>query len=148
MADLPPLGVPDLVTVTLRIPKAVIRLISAMTHYDTTTEIPHEVSIALPRDTKTPTLEHPPIRVFRFSGPALTKGIEQHAIDGFPVRIYFPAKTVADAFRARSKLGVDVAIEALRLSIERGRATPSEVLKFARLCRVETVVRPYLEAIV
>jgi len=146
LATLPTLSDPDLVTVALRVPPAIICLISALSFHDLTTEIAHEVQIALPRATKRPVLEHPPVRVFRFSGPALTEGIDTVKIDDIPVRIYSPAKTVADCFRFRNKIGLDVAIEALDLCLKRRRAKPADILRYARACRVEKVMMPYLQA--
>jgi len=147
LAVLPALAHPDLVTVALRVPRAVFCLISALAYHDATSEVPHEVQIALPRGTKTPELDHPPIRVFRFSGPALSEGIEVVQLDGVDVRIYDLPKTVADCFRFRNRLGIDVAIEALNLAIKRKGVRPADVLRHARLCRIESVVLPYLEAI-
>lgn len=146
LATLPTLSEPDLVTVALRVPRAIICLISALSFHDLTTEIAHEVQIALPRGTKHPVLEHPPVRVFRFSGAALTEGIETVKIDDIPVRIYSPAKTVADCFRFRNKIGLDVAIEALDLCLKRRRAVPADILRYGRVCRVEKVMMPYLQA--
>lgn len=147
LADLPELSDPDLVSVATRIPQAVICLISALAFHEITTEIPHEVSIALPRTVKRPRLDYPPLRVFWFSGAALTEGIEEHKIDGMKVRIYGPEKTVADCFKFRNKIGLDVAIEALKLCRARVGSTPRKLLHYARICRVERVMRPYLEAL-
>jgi len=147
LADLPELSDPDLVSVATRIPQAVICLISALAFHEITTEIPHEVSIALPRTVKRPRLDYPPLRVFWFSGEALTEGIEERKIDGVKVRIYGPEKTVADCFKFRNKIGLDVAIEALKLCRERKGSTSRKLLHYARICRVERVMRPYLEAL-
>ncbi len=146
LASLPTLSQPDLVTVAIRVPRAVVCLVSALSYHDITTEIPHEVQIALPRGTKSPALSYPPVRVFRFSGPALREGIQTVQIDGAPVRLYSPEKTVADCFRLRNKIGLDVAIEALHLCIKNRRAKPADLLRYARVCRVERVMLPYLEA--
>jgi len=147
LADLPPLAHPDLVTVALRVPNSVVCLISALAFHEITTEVPHEVQIALPRGTKTPKLDHPPLRVFRFSEPGLSLGVQTVNLDGIDVRIYDPAKTVVDCFRYRNKLGVDVAIEALKLCIERKLARPADLLRYARKCRAERVMLPYIEAL-
>jgi predicted transcriptional regulator of viral defense system len=147
LADLPELSDPDLVLVATRIPQAVICLISALAFHEITTEIPHEVSIALPRTVKRPRLDHPPLRVFWFSGESLTEGVEEHKIDVVKVRVYGPEKTVADCFKFRNKIGLDVAIEALKLCRERKGSTPRKLLHYARICRVERVMRPYLEAL-
>jgi predicted transcriptional regulator of viral defense system len=147
LADLPPLAEPDLVTVAARIPKAVIALISALHFHGLTTEIPHEVSIALPRGTVQPRLDWPPLRVYRFSGTMFTAGIETHERDAVEVRVYGAAKTVADCFRFRNRLGSDVALEALRNGLGERKFTPAEVLRIAKICRVDRIVRPYLEAV-
>jgi predicted transcriptional regulator of viral defense system len=146
LTDLPPLAEPDLFTVAARVPKAVIALVSALHYHGLTTEIPHEVSIALPQGTSRPRLDWPPLRVTWFSGAMFTSGIETHERDGIRLRVYDPAKTVADCFRFRHRLGVDVALGALRTGLAERKLTPATVLRAARLCRVERVVRPYLEA--
>jgi predicted transcriptional regulator of viral defense system len=109
--------------------------------------VPHEIHIALPRGTKTPCINYPPIRVYRFTGKALTEGIRAVTLDGVKVNVYGPEKTVVDCFRFRNKIGVDVAIEALHRLLKKGKAKPADILHFARLCRVERVMRPYLEAL-
>jgi len=147
LADLPELSEPDLIPVVTRIPQAMICLISALAFHEITTEIPHEVFIALPRKVKKPRLDYPPLRVFWFSGEALTAGIEEHKIDNVPVKVYGPEKTVADCFKFRNRIGVDVAIEALKLCRERKGSTPRKLLHYARICRVERIMRPYIEAL-
>ena len=147
LADLPEPNHPDLLVVARRVPQAVICLISALSFHGLTTQIPHEVHIALPRRTRYPRLDHPPLRVFLMTGAAYSAGIETHLIEGVPIRIYGPEKTVVDCFKFRNKIGIDVAVEALRLARERKRVTPRVLLQYARLCRVERVMRPYLEAL-
>ena len=147
LASLPPLSQPDIAAVALRVPRAVICLTSALAYHDVTSEIPHEVQIALPRRTKTPRLDFPPIRVFWFSGPALSEGIEVVEIDRVDVRVYDLPKTVVDCFRFRNKIGLDVAVAALNEAIKRKGVSPAELLRYARLCRIESVLLPYLEAI-
>jgi predicted transcriptional regulator of viral defense system len=147
LADLPPLSEPDLATVAARIPRAVVAVISALHFHGITTEIPHEVSIALPRGTKRPRLEWPPLRVYWFSGALYTEGIEQHERDGVVLRVYGAARTVADCFRLRNRLGIEVAVEALRTGLDEGKFTVGKVLEVARTCRVDRVVRPYLESL-
>ncbi len=147
LADLPPLGNPDLVSVSLKIPNGVICLISALAYHEITTEVPHEVHVALERGTEAPRLTHPPIRIFWFSGQAFTFGIQTHKIDGVSVRIYSPEKTIADCFKYRNKIGLDTAVEALKLYRERKRFKSEELMQSARACRVEKVMRPYLEAL-
>jgi len=147
LADLPPLGNPDLVSVAMKVPTGVICLISALSFHEITTQIPHEVYIALRRGTESPRLKHPPVRVFRFTGEAFTEGIETLKVDGIQIRIYNPEKTLADCFKYRNKIGLDIAVEALKLYRERKRVKVNEVLRYARICRVEKVMRPYLEAL-
>ena len=146
LASAPDLSNPDLVTVALRVPRAVVCLISALAYHDATSEIPHEVQIALPRGTKSPKIHHPPIRVFRFSGAALTDGVEVVELDGVDVQMYSLPKTVVDCFRFRNKLGLDVAVEALSEAVRRKGVRPAGILKYARRCRIEKVILPYLEA--
>jgi predicted transcriptional regulator of viral defense system len=147
LADLPPLGHPDLVSVAIRVPDGVLCLLSALTMHGITTEIPHEIHVALKRGARPPRLDHPPIRVFWFTGAAFTEGVETHKLDGVDVRVYGTAKTVVDCFKYRNKLGLDVAIEALKLCLREKRGRPDELLRFARVCRVEKVMRPYIEAL-
>ncbi len=147
LSTLPPLSHPDLVTVALRVPHATLCLISALAYHDITTEVPHEVQIALPRGTKSPQIDHPPIRVFRFSSAALTEGVECALLDNVEVRVYGPEKTVADCFKFRNQIGTDVAVEALKLVMARRRAQPATLLRYARICRVERVMMSYLEAL-
>lgn len=147
LAELPEMGDPDLVTVALKVPAGVICLISALAHHELTTQIPHEVSVALPRSTEYPRLRFPPIRVYWFSNPAMTSGVEVNTIDGVRVRIFNPEKTIADCFKYRNKLGLDVALEALRLYFKGRRPKLDELLRFARIDRVHNVMRPYLESL-
>jgi predicted transcriptional regulator of viral defense system len=147
LAELAPLANPDLVTVATRVPKAVIALISALHFHGLTTQIPHHVNIALPRGTARPRLDWPPLRIYRMSGAMFTSGIETHQRDDVPIRVYGVAKTVADCFKFRSRIGVDVALEALRTGLAEHKFTPAQIVRAARLCRVDAVIRPYLEAV-
>lgn len=147
LADLPPLGAPDLVTVAKLVPAGVLCLISSLSLHELTTEIPHEVYVAIARGAETPRLEHPPLRVFRFSGAALCEGVETHDMDGCEVRVYSAAKTVADCFKFRNKLGLEIALEGLKRYLASRKSSVDDLMHFARVCRVETVMRPYVEAI-
>jgi len=146
LSELPPLSEPDLATVAKRIPQGVICLISALAYHELTTQIPHLVHLALPRTARHPMLAYPPLQVYRFSRAAFEVGIDTHVIDSVPVRVYGPEKTLADCFKYRNKIGLDVAIEALRSYRGRRGARLQAVLEYARTCRVERIVRPYLEA--
>ena len=147
-AALPPLGEPDLVAVAARVPKGVICLISALAFHEMTTQIPHEVHVAVTRDAAIPRIKSPPVRVFRFSTGSYARGIENHLIDGVNVAIYSVAKTVADCFKFRNTVGIDVAIEAMRRAMDGGKVKPVEIEEYARVCRVDRIVTPYLEALI
>jgi predicted transcriptional regulator of viral defense system len=147
LADTAPLGNPDLVTVTLKVPKGVICLVSALAFHDLTTQIPHEVYVAIPRNAEATRLDHPPVRSFRFSGLAFSEGIETHRLDGVPIRIYSREKTLADCFKYRNKIGLDTVLEALRLYKQQGRTNVDVLMRYATVCRVTRVMRPYLEAV-
>jgi predicted transcriptional regulator of viral defense system len=129
-------------------PKSVICLLSAASFHGIGTQLPFEVWIAIERESRTPAVRYPPLRVTRFSGASFRKGIEVHRIEGQPVRIYGVAKTIADLFKFRKKIGVDVALEALRDAWQRRLVTIDEIDRYARVCRVERVMRPYVEALV
>ena len=148
LRELPPLDNPDLVTVSLRFPNAVVCLISALAYHGITTQIPHEVSVAVPRDSRVPSPDYPPIRVHRFSQEAYKRGIETHLLDGVPVKIYSREKTLVDCFKFRSKIGMDVVLEAVKLHKTRNGFNLGKLLEYARICRMEKVMRPYLEALV
>ena len=145
--ELPPLSSPDLVAVALKVPQAVICLVSALAFHELTTQIPHTVDIALQRGAERPRLGDLPVRLFWFSGPAWNQGVETHVIDGTPVRVYGPEKSVADVFKYRNKLGLDVALEALTAYRQRQGFDVNKLMHYARICRVEKIIRPYLEAL-
>jgi len=147
LADLPPLANHDLVIVAQRLPHSVICLVSALAFHELTTQIPHAVDVALRAGSARPSLDYPPLRTFWFSGPAWSDGIDIHRLDDTPVRIYCPEKTVADCFKYRHKLGLDIALETLRLYRKRKDFNIGTLIKYARICRVEKVMRPYLEAV-
>jgi len=148
LAKAPALTNPDWVSVALRIPRAVICLISALAYHELTMQVPHYVDIALPSHAQVPKVGGVPIRVFWFPQSAFEAGVETVTVDHVPVRIYSPEKTIADCFKYRNKIGIDVALEALRTHRERVRRLPvSKLMEYARICRVERVMRPYVEAV-
>ena len=147
LAELPPLGNPDLVTVALKIRKGVICLISALAFHELTTQVPHEVYVAVKQGSEPPRLPYPPVRLFWFSGDAFTEGVQIHKVGGVPLRVYGPEKTVADCFKHRNKIGLEVALEALKTYRRRKSFNVDKLLRCARVCRVEKVMRPYLEAL-
>lgn len=147
LASLEPLAHPDVVTLATRVPQGVLCLISALSFHELTTQVPHAIDVALERGTKKPRLDYPPTRFFWFSGPAFHEGIDTHQLDEVLVRIYDPEKTIADCFRYRNQIGMDVVLEALRLWRERRRKKLDALLKYARMRHVERAMRPYLEGI-
>lgn len=129
------------------VPRGVVCLLSALVFHGIGTQNPSEVWVALDRRARAPRAPWPPLRIVRFSGRALTEGIETHQIEGEPVRIYSLPKTLADCFKYRNKLGMEIALEALKDAWNGRRVRMSELDVYARVCRVERVMRPYLEAL-
>ena len=131
-----------------RVPRGVICLLSALQFHELTTQAPFEVWMAIGEKDRMPRVDSPPLRLVRFSGVALTNGVQKQAIEGVTVRVYGPAKTVADCFKYRNKVGIEVAIEALRDCLRQRKATSDELWEAAKVCRMTNVMRPYLEATV
>lgn len=131
-----------------RVPHGVGCLLTALQFHEMGTQAPSEVWLALDRRAARPRVEYPPLRIVRFSGKALSEGVEEHRVDGVTVRVYNPAKTVADCFKYRNKIGLDVAMEALRECLRERKATMDELWRYAGICRVANVMKPYLEAMV
>jgi predicted transcriptional regulator of viral defense system len=130
-----------------RVPEAIVCLLSALAFHEITTQSPASVWIALRKGARKPVLTSPSLRIVRLSGPSLTQGIEHHQIEGVPVRVYSAAKTVADCFKFRNKIGLDVAIEALKDCLRQKKATVNEIYRYAKVCRVSNVIRPYMEVL-
>jgi predicted nucleotidyltransferase len=137
---------PDVVAVVQRIPGCVIALLSALDLHELTTQIPEAVYVALPRGTKQPRIAYPRVRVVQMSQEAMAAGVEERLLGETPIRVFGVAKTVADCFKYRSMVGIDVAIEALREAVQSRRATPAELMHFARVDRVARVMQPYLRS--
>jgi predicted transcriptional regulator of viral defense system len=136
-----------LAEVALRVPKGVVCLLSALRFHDLTTQAPFDVWLSIDNKAATPKLDYPPLHLVRFSGAALTEGVEEHVVDGVTVRITGVAKTVADCFKYRNKIGLDVALEALREAWYAKRMTSDEIWYYAKIDRVANVMRPYLESL-
>lgn len=136
-----------LVTVAKRAPGVLFCLLTALRIHDLTTQAPFEVWIAIGNKAHPPRLDYPPLRTMRFSDAALAAGVETHRVDGVPMRVTNVAKTVADCFKFRNKIGLDVALEALRESRRAKKASADELWRYARVNRVTNVMRPYLEAV-
>jgi len=128
-------------------PQAIVCLLSALRFHDLTTQSPFEVWLAIPNKARSPKMDYPPLRIVRFSGAALTRGIEDHVIDGVPVRVTSVARTVADCFKFRNKIGLDVALEALQEAWRAKRVSMDELWRCATRCRVANVMRPYMESL-
>jgi predicted transcriptional regulator of viral defense system len=148
LRELPEIGNPDLVTVSLRYPNAVVCLVSALAFHGITTQIPHSVSVAVPRGSRAPSLDYPPVSPHQFSKNAYTAGIETHQIDGVSVKIYNMEKTLADCFKFRNKIGMDIVLESLKLYRDRKKFNLAGLIKYGEICRVEEAMKPYLEALV
>ena len=130
-----------------RVPGGVFCLLSALAFHEITTQSPASVWIALPQGARRPVISNPSLRVVRLSGASLTDGVENHKVEGVSIGVYSAAKTVADCFKFRNKVGLDVAIEALRDSLRQKKATVNEIYHYAKVCRVSNVIRPYMEAL-
>ena len=137
----------SLAEVAIRVPRGVICLVSALRVHDIGTQAPHEIWLAIPHRMLTPRLDKPALRVIRMSGPSLTEGIDRLKVDGVEVLVFNAAKTIADCFKFRNKIGLDVALEALKNARAQRKASADDLWHFAKICRVANVMRPYLEAI-
>ena len=137
-----------LAEVAKRVPKAVIGLVSALQYHEITLQAPRSVWIAIGSKDRKPAIGYPPIRVVRLGEKALTLGVETHSINSVPVRIFDPAKSIVDCFRFRSTIGLNVALEGLRLGWRSGKAKSDDIAKYAQTLRIWSVVRPYLESVV
>lgn len=147
LADDPVTEHHGLVVAATAVPRGVICLLSALGFHGVGTQLPFEVWLALDRRARRPALSYPPLRVVRFTGASHSAGIETHMLEGQAVRVYGVAKTLADCFKYRHKIGLDIALEALSEAWREGRFTMDEIEGFARVCRVSRVMRPYLESL-
>ncbi|ODM33582.1 transcriptional regulator [Marinobacter adhaerens] len=146
LADLPQVENPDLMAAATRFPHSVLCLISALDWHGITTQIPHQVHLAVERDARLPVLDYPPVAGYRFSGRAFNAGIDRVDVDGIVLNVYNPEKTLADCFKFRNRIGIDVVLEALELYRTRKTFLPGRLMEYARICRVANVMAPYLEA--
>jgi predicted transcriptional regulator of viral defense system len=137
----------SLAVVAKQAPRSIVCLLSALRFHELTTQQPSEVWVAIGNKSWVPTLNSVKLRIIRLTGEALKAGIESHEIEGVSVRVFNPAKTVADCFKHRNTIGLDVAIEALKDALKRKKATVDEIERYARICRVSRIMRPYFEAV-
>jgi len=138
----------SLAEAALRVPQGVVCLLSALRVHGIGTQAPFEVWLAIPRNSPTPKLDRPTLRAVRMSGPALSEGIELTQIDGVTVPVFNVAKTIADCFKFRNKIGLDVALEALREGWTQRKVTMDALWRYATIDRVANVMRPYLEGVI
>jgi predicted transcriptional regulator of viral defense system len=136
---------PDLVAISIKIPKGVVCLLSALAFYEATDEIPKYVDVAIPRGAHANRIKYPPVKFYRLVSKMWAAGIEDHEIGGRKVNIYGLAKTIADCFKFRNKIGIDVAREALKVAIKEKHIKPKEIMYYAKICRVDGVIKPILE---
>lgn len=129
-------------------PQGVLCLLSALAFHQLGTQQPADVWLALPKSAYRPRIEYPPIHFVHFSGSAFTQGIEEHTLKGGKVRVYSVAKTVADCFKFRNRLGLNVVLEALKEALQQRRSSISELMDMARVCRVQKVMAPYVDSLV
>jgi predicted transcriptional regulator of viral defense system len=138
----------SLVEISKLAPKAVVTLLSALNFHNMTTQNPYQVWLAIDRKSWRPEIAYPPIRFVTMSGEALHAGVEMHSVDGVSIQVFSPAKTVVDCFKYRNKVGLDVALEALREGWSARKFTMDELIHYAEICRVKKVMQPYLESLV
>ena len=136
----------SLTTIATKVPQAVFCLLTALQFHELTTQLPRQVWIAMPRGSHTPKIDYPPIKMIQFAGEAYSEGIEVLERDQVKLRVYCVAKTIADCFKHRNKIGLDVALEALKDARAQKKASADDLWRFAKICRVANVMRPYLEA--
>jgi predicted transcriptional regulator of viral defense system len=147
LTKLKPLHYPDFVPIAIKVPKGVICLISALAFHELTLQIPHEVSIALIKGDWPPRIAHPPIKIYWYSPKSHSTGVEVHHIQSIPIKIYSAEKSIVDCFQFRNKIGIDTAIEALKIYKEKRKRNIAELMHFAKIARVQNVMKPYLESL-
>ncbi len=139
---------PDLVTVSVQTPRGVICLLSALAFHEATNEIPKHVDIAIPRRTHANWIKYPPVKFYQFAPSTWEAGIITHKIEGHKVRIYNLAKTIADCFKFRNRIGANVARDALKIAVTEKGVAPQDIMKYAKICRVSKIVQPILETMI
>ncbi|MBI5400037.1 transcriptional regulator [Candidatus Saganbacteria bacterium] len=136
----------DLVAATLQAPKGVVCLLSSLAFHEATREIPGYVYLAIPRGTRANKIKYPPVKFYHFAQNTWEAGIEEHKVERQKIRIYNLAKTIADCFKFRNQLGLDIAREALKIAIKEKHVQPKEIMYYAKICRVDNIIKPRLEA--
>ena len=147
LSSLQPVGDPDLAIVAGKVPEGVVCLLSALAIHELTTQIPHTIHLAISRSSRYPLLEYPPIKIYRFSNESFSSGVENYDSGGCVIRIFNAEKTIADCFKYRNKLGLDLVLEALKNYKRKSGARFQRILYYSRINRVDKIIRPYLEAL-
>ena len=147
MADAPVLEQESLAIIAVKVPNAVFCLLTALQIHELTTQLPRQIWIAMPQGSHTPKIDYPPVKMVQFSGEAFSEGIKVIKTDQVGLRVYCVAKTVADCFKHRNQIGLDVAIEALKDALSQKKTSANDLWRYAKICRVANVMRPYLETL-
>ncbi len=145
LSDGTSLSNPDLVAVAIKVPKGTVCLLSALAFHEATNEIPKYVDIAIPRGVHANKIKYPPVKFYRFAPQAWKAGIEKHEIEGHEIKVYNLAKTVADCFKFRNKIGMDIARDALKVAVTEKNIAPKEIMQYAKICRIDKIIKPILE---
>ena len=148
MSGYEPRTYPDLVNASLQVPQGVICLLSALSFYEVTSEIPRYVHMAIQQGSYANKIKYPPVKIYRFSKKAWEAGVEIRDIEGHKVRIYGLTKTIADCFKFRNKIGINIVRDALKNALSERRVNPVEIMQYAKICRVDKILKPILEAII
>jgi predicted transcriptional regulator of viral defense system len=148
LSNMEPLGNPDLIHVSLLVPKGVFCLISALYFYDLTTQIPHWIYVALPNNILKPRIDYPPLKVFWMLPKPYSAGIDEIIMDGLKVKIYNREKTIADCFKFRKRIGEDIALEALKDYLGQPQADIHQLMNYAKVNRVERIMIPYIKSLI
>jgi predicted transcriptional regulator of viral defense system len=141
-----PIENPDLVMVMLKAPRATVCLISALAFHEATDEIPRQIDLAIPRGSHANKIDYPPVRYYRLTQEAWEAGRQKHLIENQAIYVYSLAKTVADCFKFRNRMGINVARAALKTALTEKKVSPKEIMKYAKICKVTNVIKPVLEA--
>jgi predicted transcriptional regulator of viral defense system len=136
---------PDLVAVSIKVPKGAVCLLSALAFHEATNEIPKYIDIAIPRGVHANKVKYPPVKFYRFAPKTWKAGIEKHNVEGHEIKIYGLAKTIADCFKFRNKIGFNVARDALKVAVKEKDIAPKDIMQYAKICRVDKIIKPILE---
>lgn len=139
---------PDFMAISIKIPKGIVCLLSALAFHEATNEIPKYVDVAIPRGSHESRIKYPPVRFYRFALDAWKSGVEKREIEGHTVKVYSLAKTVADCFKFRNRIGANVARDALKVAITEKRVKPKEIMEYAKICRVDRIIKPIIETMI